>query len=126
MKNIFLIAAILLCLAVTPKKYVVKWVVSKTLVVGCPNDGKKDNFGREIPNECTRIHFKLQHDTLSRAYCTIDSARWMYNRVNPLKYVVQADTTLGVITYVKLDSINISQAEILRLIQEIKQHDNTD
>lgn len=62
--------------------YYVIWVIATVAYVSCPEEGKKDEFGRFIPNTCTIPHHtEVRHDTITKMYTVRDTAFAYYNRV---------------------------------------------
>lgn len=112
MKKTLLFAAIVVLLsafAEPVKKYIITVCVEKTVYAPCPYAGQKDGFGRILPNDCTRVHFMKQYDTLRFEFEDSLQGRNFYLQAFNQIGVVPADTTLGVINYadfkVRIDTL---------------------
>jgi hypothetical protein len=82
------------------KHYVVTLVVEKTVYAPCPQTGKKDGFGRVIPNSCTRVHFCKQYDTLRFDFQDSIQGRAFYLEAFNQIGISPSDSTAGIISYV--------------------------
>lgn len=64
-------------------KYIVTWVLLKTIPTACPDANKTDKFGREVNSyvSCAVFHAEIKKEKLKKEFYSKDSATAFYNEL---------------------------------------------